>query len=766
MTQVGRSVPRLEDRRLLTGAGRFVDDLHLPHTLHMRMVRSQVAHGRLVAVDTAAASEIPGVELAVGAQGFNLVPRIPIRLQLTEETLEEYLQPVLAHGTVRYVGEPVAVILAEDPYLAEDAAEAVTVEIEPLDPALDAAGEDATRATTLDFGFGDIEEAFDQAEHTVEIEVAIGRHAAVPLENRGVVAEFDSVSGILTLHGLTKVPHFNRRVLADMLGMSVEHIRFTTTDAGGGFGSRGELYPEDCLAALLSTQLNRPVKWIEDRGEHLVAANHSRQQIHRLRAAVTADGTMLGLEAAIIHDNGAYMRTHGVTVAELTATMLPGPYRLAAYRAGVEVMLTNKTPAGTYRAPGRYEGTFARERLFDAIAAELGLDPVEIRRRNLLASAELPLNRGLATLGTEVIIDAGDPLGLFERTIDTAGFGDWGGGGAGPDSTVRRGRGIGVFMEKSGLGPYETARATLGPDGQVTVAVGGTSLGQGIETVMAQIAADRLGVDASEIVVVHGESDLVPDGVGSWASRSTVVGGVAASRAAEGLATEILAVGAELLGSSPTSAKLDAGRVVDTAGGRSVGFSEVAAEALRQDRKLAVGEVFHVDHMTYPYGIHLAEVEVDTGTGGITVTRYFVGYEIGRAVNPRLVEGQLLGGVAQGLGGALLEEFRYDENGQPLSTTFMDYLLPTALEVPDGIGLLVSEEWPAGNELGVRGAGEGGITGVGAAVANAVADALGDPTAIVRLPVEPQRVLGAIGGEPDRSPPPGPIGDTARDSGP
>ncbi len=747
MTQIGRSVPRREDRRLLTGTGHFVDDLQLPDMVHMRIVRSQTAHGRLISVDTSEAAGMPGVVLAVGARGFNLVPRIPIRLQLTEETLEEYLQPVLASDTVRYVGEPVALVLAEDAYLAEDAAEAVSVDIEPLVPALDAAGERATKATTLDFGFGDVEAAFTGADRVVEIEVGIGRHAAVPLENRGLVAEFDAESKVLTLHGLTKVPHFNRRVLADMLGLELEQIRFTTTDAGGGFGGRGELYPEDCLAALLATQLKRPVKWIEDRGEHLVASNHSREQIHRLRAAVTSEGDLLGLEAAIIHDNGAYMRTHGVTVAELTATMLPGPYRLGAYRARVDVMLTNKTPAGTYRAPGRYEGTFARERLLDAVAAELGLDPVTIRRRNLLAATELPLNRGLATLGTEVVIDAGDPIGLFERTLDTAGFSEWGQDSAESPTTVRRGRGIGVFMEKSGLGPYETARAELRDDGRVTVAVGGTSLGQGIETVMAQIAADRLALDTHDVIVVHGDSDRVPDGVGSWASRSTVVGGVAASRAAAGLAAEIAGVGAALLGVPPEATKLDSGRVVDTASGRSVGFGEVAAEAGRRDRTMAVDEVFHVDHMTYPYGIHLAEVEVDTGTGGVTVSRYFVGYEIGRSVNPQLVEGQLLGGVAQGLGGALLEEFRYDENGQPLATTFMDYLLPTAQEIPDGVGFLVSEEWPAGNELGVRGAGEGGITGVGAAVANAVADALDDPTAVIRLPVEPQSVVDRVAGE-------------------
>ncbi len=746
MTRIGHSVPRLEDRRLLTGTGHFVDDLHLPGTAHMRIVRSQHAHGRLVSVDTSGAAALPGVVLAVGARGFNRVPRIPIRLQLTEDTLEEYLQPVLAEDEVRYVGEPVAVVLAEDPYLAEDAAEAVAVDIEPLEPVLDAAGDGATRATTLEFGYGDIGEAFTSAAHVVEIEVAIGRHAAVPLENRGLVAELDPDTGVLTLHGLTKVPHFNRRVLAEMLGMDLELIRFTTTDAGGGFGGRGELYPEDCLAALMATQLKRPVKWVEDRGEHLVASNHSRQQVHRLRAAVTAEGDLVGLDAEIIHDNGAYMRTHGVTVAELTATMLPGPYRLAAYRARVGVMLTNKTPAGTYRAPGRYEGTFARERLLDTIAAELGMEPVEVRRRNLLVAAELPLNRGLATLGTEVVIDAGDPIGLFERTVAAAEFDRWGGGPTGPDPDIRRGRGIGVFMEKSGLGPYETARAELGDDGRVTLAVGGTSLGQGIETVMAQIAADRLGLDPSDITVIHGDSDRVPDGVGSWASRSTVVGGVAVARAAAGLAAEITSLGASRLGTSAEAAKLDSGRVVDTATGRSVDLAEVASEARRQGRTPGVDEVFHVDHMTYPYGVHLAEVEVDAGTGGVAVTRYFVGYEIGRSVNPRLVEGQLLGGVAQGLGGALLEEFRYDENGQPLSTTFMDYLVPTAMEVPDGIGLLVSEEWPADNDLGVRGAGEGGITGVGAAVANAVADALGDPTAARSLPVEPQRVVRELEG--------------------
>jgi carbon-monoxide dehydrogenase large subunit/6-hydroxypseudooxynicotine dehydrogenase subunit gamma len=401
-------------------------------------------------------------------------------------------------------------------------------------------------------------------------------------------------------------------------------------------------------------------------------------------------------------------------------------------------VLTNRTPCGTYRGPGRYEGTFVRERLLDIAASELGVDPIELRRRNLLAPDELPLHRGLSAIGTEMRIDAGDVPGLLERTMNEAAFDAW---RTEAERLRSGGRSVGVgaavFMEKSGLGPHEHGGVDLLPSGGIRVTAGSTSLGQGVETVLATIAAERLGVAPPDVTVVLGDTDLVPDGVGSWASRSTVVAGSAVAAAAERVSTIAREAAADALEVDPADLRLVNGGF-EAAGypERRISFAELASRATDG---LGARETFAVDHMTYPYGVHLAQVEVDRDSGGVRVLRYFIGYEIGRAIRRELVEGQLVGGAAQGIAGALLEEFLFDEAGQPLATTMADYLVPTASEVPP-IGVLICEEWPAeSNPLGVRGAGEGGATGCGAAIAAAVDDALQRPGWVRSLPVALER---------------------------
>lgn len=750
MTHVGASQPRLEDRRLLRGAGRFVDDVDLPGALHLRVVRSPVAHGRLVGVDVAAAAATPGVRLVLIGADLPAVPRIPLRLQLTGDDVDAALQPVLATDRVRYVGEPVAVVVADDPYTAEDAAEQVHPDIQAHPPVLDPRDH---VLVSLRAGFGDADAAFAAADHVVTTEVHVARHSGVPLETRGLVAEPDPGRRGLTLWGLTKVAHFNRRILADLLDLAPSALTLRSCDAGGGFGIRGELYPEDVLVPLAALRLGRPVKWIEDRSEHLVAANHSRDQRHRIAGAFTDDGTLLGLRDEVVHDNGAYLRTHGVTVPQLTITMLPGPYRMAAYEGRVHVGITNKTPAGTYRAPGRYEGTAARERLLDIAAQRLGIDPVELRRRNLLRRDELPAERGMSALGTEVRLDDADYLGLLDQALAAADFDSWRQEAARARAAGRLvGTGMACFLEKSGLGPYETGGVRIDATGAVRVLTGGASVGQGIETVLAQIAADALGVDPDDVTVVHGDSDAVPEGMGSWASRSTVVGGSAVLRAAQATAAQATRVGAELLGVTPDKVEVaDGGVRVRRSPANRISLADVAAAcdplsaARRGDAPgLGADAVFTVEHMTYPYGVHLAQVEIDVRTGGLTVHRYFVAYEVGCAINPQLVHGQIVGGFAQGLGGALLEEFTYDGDGQPLATQLIDYLLPTAAETPR-IGVLIAEDAPSvDNPLGAKGAGEGGTTAAGAALAAATADALGDAAAITALPMTPERVRGAV----------------------
>jgi carbon-monoxide dehydrogenase large subunit/6-hydroxypseudooxynicotine dehydrogenase subunit gamma len=757
---IGTSIPRKEDPRLLRGLGRFGADFARPGQLWARVVRSPVAHGRLRGVDTTQALQADGVVTVVTAASLPPGLAIPVRLQVAGADLRAYLQPVLAAGTVRYVGEPVAVVIAQDPYAAEDAAELVDTDIEEAPAVLDAAAAAAPGAPALfpggnvaaDFsvGYGDVAGAFARADRVVEIEVEIGRHGAVPLEPRALLADPDPVTGRLSIFGMTKVPVFNRDLLASMLGLDEALIHVHAVDAGGGFGARGEFYPEDFLVPWVARTLGRPVMWVEDRAEHLVAVNHSRQQAHRIAAAFDAGGRILGLRDDVLHDNGAYCRTHGIIVPELTVAMLPGPYRVPAYRGRIRVVLTSKTPCGTYRAPGRFEGSAAREQLLDVAAHKLKISRNEIRSRNLLHPGELPCQRPMSTLGTDVILDAGDYPALLAAAQAEAGRLGY---GAAVEEGRRAGRlrglGVAAFLEKSGLGPQETADVVVSRTGAVHVYSGGTSLGQGIETVLAQIAADALGVHPDQVSVVNGDTERQPFGGGSWASRSTVVAGSAVHAAAGAVRDRAAEVAARMLEAAPGDLVITHGRIsVRGDPGAAVTLAEVARATDPASPWLRPGEPaglsarrrFEVAHMTYPYGVHLAVVDVDPGTGGVQVLLYLVAYEVGRAVNPALVAGQLRGGAAQGIGGALLEEFCYDENGQPQSATFMDYRVPTAAEVPP-IDVLITQDSPApGNPLGVRGAGEGGVSAAGAVLASAVRDALGLAGSVGRLPLTPARV--------------------------
>jgi aerobic carbon-monoxide dehydrogenase large subunit len=554
----------------------------------------------------------------------------------------------------------------------------------------------------------------------------------VPMECRGAIARYDEARDILEMHGAAKVPHWNRDALAQMLGRKRQSVQLYEGHVGGGFGIRGEIYPEDVLVCTAALAFKHPIKWIEDRREHLIAANHSRQQVHRVRAAIDRGGKILAIDDEFFHDNGAYMRTHAATVPDLTATMLPGPYVVPAYRAVGHIRLTNKTPCGTYRAPGRFESTFVRERLLDAIAARVGVDNVEIRRRNLIGKSAMPYTLGLDTLGTHIVYDSGDYAGLLDKALSLA---DW----EKLQSQLRArraagekaGAGVAMFVEKSGLGPFDTVRVEILPGG-VEVVTGVASLGQGIETAIAQICADALGVDYGNIRVIHGQTGRIDKGMGAFASRVTVMCGEATRLAAGKLRDKALQRAAELMQTTAATLDIVNGEIVRIGGGASMPLGELAG--------LSAEDTFESAHMVYPYGVHIAVVCVDAATGAAKIERYVIAYDIGKAVNPRLVEGQLAGGFAQGLGGALLEEFLYDEAGEPLSVTFADYLMPTAREVP-ALDILVAEDAPSPlNPLGLKGAGEGGANPVGAAIASAINDALGIPGAVTQLPVSPRRL--------------------------
>ncbi len=759
---IGQSVARLEDPPLVTGRGQFAGDINFPHQLTMRIVRSAHAHGRIKAIDPAAARALPGVFAVWTADDIPEVPPIDFR-EGSIPALDPYRQPVLAKERVRYVGDPVAAVFAVDAYTAEDAADLVTVEIDELPPLLDAQAAAAefspghsSEAAVIRQGYGDVDAVFREAAHIVELELTIGRHSGVPLETRGAIGRYDAARGILELHGAAKVPHRNQELLARMLGLAPSTIHVHESHVGGGFGVRGELYPEDVLVCVAAKRFHRPVKWLEDRREHLIAANHSRQQVHKIRAALDADGIILAIDDRYFHDQGAYVRTHAARVIHMTAGILPGPYRVPAYRAIGHFRLTNKTPAATYRAPGRYETTFARERLVDAIAHKLKIDRIALRRRNAIGPQEMPYPRPLEALGEEIQYDSGDYVGLLDKLLAKAG---WAQLNAAVNKRKTQGElvgiGLAMFVEKSGLGPTDGVRISIDTSGMVDVVTGGASLGQGFETVMAQVAADALGVDYRRCRVIHGQTDRIPFGIGAHASRATVMTASATHIAALNVRRKALEIAAELLQAAPEALDIIDGEVLrkDAKPGPSISLAAIAQNLAptakaRGNREpgLAAEGWFKTEHQVYPYGSHIAVVRVDAETGRVAIERYWIAYDIGRAINPALVRGQIVGGYAQGVGGALFEEFTYSERGDPLAVTFADYLLPALHEIPTPDVLLQQDYTSPLNPLGIKGAGESGITAVGATIASAIDDAIGIPGAVRELPVTPQRLKRLLAG--------------------
>ena len=762
MSAIGDSPLRLEDERFLTGRGRFHDDLVHPDQLWMRVIRSPLAHAVIRGIDTAAAVRARGVVDVITADDLPPGLRIPVRQPHPGIDFAPYLQAPLATGHVRYVGEPVAVVLATDPYLAEDAADLVSLDLEALPVSLDARTGQVLLPVSLPgvaaevgvvvFEYGDVDEVFASAPHIVTEELSIGRHSGTPLEPRGLVAEYDSRRDRLSIWGATKVPFFNRRVMAGMLGIPEYRIHMPECDAGGSFGIRGEFYPEDLLVPFLCLRHRRPVKWSEDRAEHLVAANHAREQWHRMELALDDEGHLLGMRDEGWMDTGAYIRTHGAVVAALTASMVSGPYRLPACRSRIHIVCTNKTPVGTFRAPGRFQHNFVREHVIDLAADRLGIDPVEIRRRNLLTRPELPHRRPLHLFGASMVLDGSDHLGHFDKGRAAIGFQAWQLEASRARAAGRAvGAGCAAILEKAGLG-YDSAVVDVGVTGAIRVVMGGSSSGQGIQTAMAQIAAESFDVPIDQIHVVLSDTDVISDGVGTFASRTTVVGGSAVHEASQEVLRKARRIAGLVLDRPADVMQVRGGRLVDPdQPDRSIPLGQLALMANTPmhvrpgDEPGLVGRsTFVADGMTYPYGAHFCLAEVDRETGQVQVLRYALSYEIGRSVNPRMVHGQLLGGVVQGMGGALLEEFRYDVDGSPQSLTFEEYRWPRAGGSPQ-IQIEVYEDSPSpGNPLGVRGAGEGGTAGVGAAVANAVRDALQLRGSVLSLPLRPEHVLELI----------------------
>jgi carbon-monoxide dehydrogenase large subunit len=751
-TLVGQAIERTEDLRFLTGKGTFADDYEPAGILHAAIVRSSVAHGRIRKIDATAAVRMAGVHAVITAADIgDVIPTIPLRLAPIEG-LDKYLQPVIAHGKVRYAGEPVAVVVADSRALAEDALEHIDVDIEALDPVADwhVSATDKTVlfeqnntnvATRYTVGFGDADEAFKSADYVRRESFRAHRHTAAPMETRAVIAEWDAANGRLIVTAATKVTFFNRCTLARMLDLPESVIDLIEIDVGGGFGVRGEFYPEDFLIPFAARKIGRPVKWIEDRREHLLAANHSREVDCELEIACRTDGTIVALRGEIFGDMGAYIRTNGGVVPAKAAQFLHGPYRIPNIKIDVAAFMTSKTPVGTYRAPGRFEANFFRERLLDMAAKDLRIDPVAFRRKNLITEAELPYSIGqLVPYETETAFDTGDYHAAFDRCLEEFGW----------DSKVAMqgrlidGRYHGLsatcFVESGGAGPRENVRFVLEQGGAVTIYVGSSALGQGIETAFAQIAADALGLPFEAFRVLHGSTTFVHEGFGTYHSRALVMGGSAVLDGAKNLVEAIRAAGAAQLGCPVDDVVFGDGQVGAKNGG-SISLARIGDAAVAAGRPISVEGTFANTKRTYSYGAHAAHVAVDARTGHVQVVDYLAVEDVGHAINPGIVHGQAIGAAVQGLGGVFFDHLIYDADAQLLNASFADYLLPLATDFPNVRGVTLELRRSPSNPLGAKGAGEGGIVSVAATVGNAVAAALAsfgvEPN---EMPLTPPRI--------------------------
>jgi aerobic carbon-monoxide dehydrogenase large subunit len=739
---IGQPIGRTEDLRFVTGSGQFVGDLKRDNMLHAVILRSGVAHGRIRSLDASSARAMKGVHAVITAAEIGeTIPLIPLRLAILPE-YKPYLQPVIARDKVRYVGEPIAVVVADTQALAEDALDSIDLDIEPL-PALPdraSAARDKTllfeesgtnRALHYAVSFGDADAAFARAEYTRRETFRCHRLTGLPLETRGLIAEWDAANKKLSVLGATKVLFFNRRVLAPMLGVSEGDIDMIEVDVGGGFGVRGEFYPEDFLIPFAARCVGRPVKWIEDRREHLTATNHSRDIECEIEMACLRDGTILGLRGHILSDMGAYIRTNGGVVPAKAAQFLPGPYRIRNIAIAVDVLMTSKTPVGTLRAPGRFEANFFRERLFDMVAQDLALDPMDFRRKNLITEAEMPYYSGkLVPYEPETEFDTGDYHAAFERALSEIGWVEK----KSLQGRLVDGRYHGLaavpFIESSGSGK-ENARLVIEKDGSVSVYVGSSVLGQGLETTLAQVAAETLQCPFDRVKILHGSTTYVSEGFGTFASRSMVVGGSAVMDGCNNLLTAIRAAATERSAFSNQEVVISRGLV--QAGEKTWTFADFAG--------LEVAGTFATTIRTYSYGAHACHLAVDPRTGRVEILDYVAIEDIGRAINPEIVHGQAIGALVQGLGGVFLDHLIYDADGQLLNTSLAEYLVPVASDFPNIRAITMELCRSKTNPLGAKGAGEGGMVAVAATVANAVAAALRPLGVEVRhLPLSPAAI--------------------------
>ncbi|MBM3485184.1 MAG: xanthine dehydrogenase family protein molybdopterin-binding subunit [Alphaproteobacteria bacterium] len=766
---LGKPIPRIEDRPLLTGRGRFVDDIHLPGMVHAAIVRSPLAHARLRGLHRGRAAAVEGVVAILAAA--DLEPHLATTTLSVGLPSKAYRlvvdRPVLATDEVRYVGEPVAIIIARSRYIAEDAAALVDLDLEPLPAVSDArlalrpeaprahSGAATNVVAEFTMAYGDLDGAFASAAHIVRTSLLQHRGVSHPIECRGAVGHYDAVQDCLVLWSSTQAPHSHARMLVKLLGCDENRVRVVSPDVGGGFGPKLVFYQEDILVALAARIVGAPVKWIEDRREHFMATTQERDQHWDMEIAADATGRILGVRGHMIHDHGAYT-ARGINLAQNSAQIVPGVYRVPAYELRVTLALTNRVPVSPVRGAGHPQGAFAMERLLDRVAQELGLDRAEVRRRNLIPPEALPYRLPIKTRGgTEMIYDSGDYPACQAAALAAI---DYDGFRARQATARAEGRYLGVgianYMKGTGRGPFESVTIRVGPSGRVSIYSGATAIGQGTKTMLAQICADAIGVDVARITVVTGDTGTIALGHGAASSRQAVNAGTSVHLAALAVRHKLLQAAAIHLEADATDLEIIGGTIrVKGVPAMAVGIGELAdalaglpGYGIPGGLEPGVEASRHAlfEALTFAYGTTAAEVEVDIETGAVAIRRYVVAHDSGMMINPMMVDGQILGGAAHGIGNALYEWMGYDAAAQPVTTTSAEYLVPGAPEIPR-IEMVHIEIPTPHNPLGVKGVGESGTIPAAAAVVSAVEDALAPfCVRIGETPIRPTRILELI----------------------
>ena len=763
----GQPIRRIEDPALLTGRGRYADDIHFPDMLQAAFVRSPVSHALIKGIDVTAARAQPGVRAVLTMA--DIAPYLTSDRLSVGMPSKAYRQlrdrPILVDKEACHVGEPIAIVVADDRYIAEDAASLVEIDFDILpasahaetaaQPGSPVAHSDAEHNILAEFtmGYGDTDSAFAKAAHTVADKFTIHKGLGMSIEGRGLVARFDPLEDRLTVWLATQMPHMAHRTLIKLLGRNETNTRVVTPDIGGGFGPKLVFYPEDIVVATAAMILKAPVKWIEDRREHFTTSTQERDQIWDMELAVDNDGKFLAVRGTMIHDHGAYT-ARGVNVAQNAGSIVPGPYEIANYNLDIKLVLTNKPCVTPVRGAGYPQGCFAMERLIDQAARKLGIPRDEIRRRNLIQPENMPYTRPLASRADpSIVIDEANFPKCMETALEVS---DWAGFPARQAAAAAEGRklgiGVAVYLKGSGRGPFEAATVRVGPSGKVSVISGVSAIGQGTRTMLAQVVAQSLGVDMADIDVVIGDTSTIPYGMGAASSRQTVTAGSSAQAAAVEVRDKALRVAAHILEASEEDLEIADGRVrVKGVADLSVGLGEIATQLAGAATGFALpaGETpgleahmaVQIDGLAFSNGAHVAEIEVDTGTGDIKILNYVIAHDCGVMVNPLVIDGQVTGGAAHGIGFAMFEKMIWDDQAQPQSTNLAEYLIPGSTEVPNvRIEHIVVPS--SQNPLGVKGVGESGLVPVPAVIAAAVDDALSNSNVrITDVPLSPSAIL-------------------------